>query len=97
MPINVCLRTESGHVVSVPGNAFLESQDVPEVTDQSFPYLRLLDPYGDTVFSRWQMVAVLPELERLALAHPSERMDAILGLARICARDIHTYLVFKGD
>lgn len=39
---------------------------MPAYTTSDYPYLRLVDPYSNTWFSHYQMVAVIPELERLA-------------------------------
>lgn len=97
MPVNVVLRSEAGHHLDNPPDALLEQGDLPHHHDKSYPYLRLLDPYGDTVFSAIQMAAVIPELERLAGVEPSLAMEAILQLAHRCQREVHTFLVFQGD
>jgi hypothetical protein len=70
---------------------------LPTYDDLSFPYLRLVDPYGDTVFSRYQMVAVIPELEKLAASTSSSHVGTVLEMARRCEATIHSYLVFVGD
>ncbi|MEX2547077.1 MAG: hypothetical protein WD830_04730 [Chloroflexota bacterium] len=91
------LRTATGHWIEAPFDAFLEQSELPVLEDASFPYLRLVDPYADTVFSRLQMAAVIPELERLAAAVPSPRIQSVLQLARRCSREDLSYLVFVGD
>jgi hypothetical protein len=69
--------------------------------DDSFTYLRHLDPYGNTVFSRIQMPAVLPELDRLMefARNDNERraISGVIELAQRCSEHVHTYLVFIGD
>ena len=75
----------------------IESHELPDIDDSRYPYLRLIDPYGDTVFSRYQMVSVLPELERWATERPSANVDAAVQLARKCRDEVHTYLWFIGD
>jgi hypothetical protein len=57
----------------------------------------LIDPYGDTIFSRYQMVVGLPELEALQRQRHSPELEAVISLARRCANEVHTYLAFIGD
>jgi hypothetical protein len=94
MAINMQLRTEHfGELIEDGG--IIESRDLPAYDDERFPYLRLVDPYGDTMFGRYQMVAVIAELEVLFLEKPSPVVDRLLVLARRCG--IHEYLWFLGD
>jgi hypothetical protein len=69
--------------------------------DDSFPYLRYLDPYCTTAFSQTQMQAVLPELRRLEGFTRSDRESRVIArvieLAERCADQVHCYLVFIGD
>ena len=90
------LRDAEGHVIDrlVPAAPGLP---MPSYEDMSFPYLRLVDPYGDTVFSGYQMSAVIPELQRLARAAPSPNLDRLLELAQMCDSGVHVFLVFIGD
>jgi hypothetical protein len=63
--------------------------------------LRFIDPYGDTVFNRAQMVVLREEL----LSVPEEPLEAevrvhrkkIVELASKAESEIHTYLKFYGD
>jgi hypothetical protein len=105
MAISVQLRDESGwplrddRGILIPAmtEGFEFARALPEYDDLSFPYLRLVDPYGDTVFSRYQMVVVIPELKRLAESSSSRQVDRVLEMARLCQATIHSYLVFIGD
>ncbi len=54
-------------------------------------------PEGDTYFSGYQMKAVIPELERLALAHPGPAIGRVLEMARRVQGAQQTFLVFVGD
>ena len=89
------LRSENGNVIEEGG--VLESSELPDFLDDRYPYLRLVDPYGDTIFSRFQMESVLPELERWAAERPSANIDSVLQLARKCRDEVHTYLWLIGD
>jgi hypothetical protein len=97
MPINVELRNENCEAIHVLEGVYLTSMHVPDYDDSRYPYLRLIDPYGDTIFSRYQMVAVLPELETLLRERRLPEIEAVLALARRCADEVHTYLAFLGD
>jgi len=97
MPINVELRNENGNAIYVLEGVYLTSAHVPDFNDTRYPYLRLIDPYGDTIFSRYQMVAVLPELEALVRERHLPELQAVLELAQRCASEVHTYLAFLGD
>jgi hypothetical protein len=97
MPINVELRNENCKAIYVLEGVYLTSEHVPDYDDSRYPYLRLIDPYGDTIFSGYQMVAVVPELETLMNERRSPEIEAVLALARRCADEVHTYLAFLGD
>jgi len=56
----------------------------------------LIDPYGATMFSYYQMAGVLPELERWAAEHPTPHLDRLLELARRC-NSADKSLWFIGD
>jgi hypothetical protein len=57
----------------------------------------LVDPYGDTTFGGYQMVAVIPELEAILRERPSPEIEAVLAQARRCADQPGLYLTFLGD
>lgn len=70
---------------------------LPEFDDERYPLLRLVDPYGDTVFSSYQMVGLIAELRaRLAETDDSSLADAIAAAERCMARP-RTWLIFIGD
>jgi hypothetical protein len=97
MPINVELRDEHCKTIDVLEGVYLTSMHLPDYNDSRYPYLRLIDPYGDTIFSRYQMVAVLPELETILGERRLPEIEAVLTFAGRCANEIHTYLAFVGD
>lgn len=95
MPFTVQLRSESGEILD-PGG-IVEFADLPAFDDGRFPFLRLIDPYGNTVFNEHQVKhQVLDEIERYALERPSPGIDLLLALARKCAKR-RVALWFFGD
>jgi len=98
MAIGVQLRDEHGRPIEVLAvDQFALENALPVFDNEAYPYLRLIDPYGDTTFGRYQMAAVLPELERRLAEVPSKELEQVIGLAQTCAANPHTYLVFVGD
>lgn len=96
MAINVRLQDELGGIIADGG--IVELRELPAFDDQRYPYLRLIDPYENTIFSSYQVQwAVLHELERFAVESPSPHLDRVLQLARDCGSEVHTYLWFIGD
>ena len=71
------------------------------VEDEAFPYLSYLDPYGNTVFSSYQMQPFLAEWRTLyehAESDSEREMLAVVEeIAEECSRTIHSYLKFIGD
>ena len=70
---------------------------LPQFDDLRYPLLRLVDPYGETLFSRYQMAALLPELERLKADRNDDLLDQLLRLAQRCRDRPHSFLAFVGD
>jgi hypothetical protein len=66
MPITVVRQTIDGKRLdeAVPRNAAL-NRLLPIPEDTSFPMIRFIDPFGDTLFSSNQMIGFLPEWDRL--------------------------------
>jgi len=98
MGIALELRDEGGNVLRRVSDSEQLARALPDFDDLDFPYLRLVDPYGYTVFSHFQLVhVVLAEIETLALRSPGQSTQDLVDLARRTASEIHTYLVFVGD
>lgn len=73
------------------------ARSLPRFEDFHFPYLRLIDPYGYTIFNSLQMDAVIPELQLLAAQDSSASVQRVLELARRAGADKPRFLVFIGD
>jgi hypothetical protein len=70
---------------------------LPAFDDQRYPLLRLVDPYGKTIFSTYQMVGLLAELQsRFTETGHSSLAEAIAAGERCQAR-LGTWLAFLGD
>lgn len=74
---------------------------LPAEDDPSYPCLRYVDWYGDTVFNRTQARDVLRELE-LILSRSSGRdeqelLSRIIQMVKRCLEEVHLYLKFIGD
>jgi hypothetical protein len=91
-------RDERGNVLRRITDSVGLARALPEFEDADFPYLRLVDPYGYTFFSHYQLIhAVLAEIEALAIHSPADSIQDLVDLARETASEVHTYLVFVGD
>ena len=102
MPLSVIRQTLSGKRFEEihPLNGEL-NRLLPTFDDLSYPLLRLIDPYGDTLFSSNQMHGFLPEWDRL-IASISENEDrkflqSIRAVGETCKKNPHTCLRFRGD
>ncbi len=102
MPLVIELRSRNGETLrrtgeSPPRVVF----PVPPIDDESYPLLRLVDLYGDTFFSSYQMRGIRPEMRRLKEIASSERQRRLLeevdGFAALCEASPHSFLVFVGD
>jgi hypothetical protein len=76
--------------------AYVPELDLP-VDDGRYPYLRLIDPYDETVFSSHQCQVVEAEFERLAAERRDPEYSAALDLVRRCASNAGSSLWFVGD
>jgi hypothetical protein len=96
--IGIALRDEIDLHPSRGENILLNvARSLPEFDDERYPLLRLVDPYGDTIFSSYQMVGLLAELQaRLAETGDSSIAEAIVAANR-CKNRPRTWLVFIGD
>ena len=99
MGINIELRYESGEAVDDErAIAIVEARDLPGLDDHRFPYLRLIDPYGNTMFSPVQVEhVVLDELQRYASERPSPGINLLLAMARRCLTKRRVALWLIGD
>jgi len=74
---------------------------LPTFDDLTFPLLRLIDPYGDTLFSSNQMHGFIPEWDRFALNvqkhEDRELVKHVREVAEKCQKNPHTFLRFRGD
>ena len=100
MAIGVGLAEEPAGVSAFrahpPFLAYVPEVDLP-IDDDRYPYLRLVDPYDDTVFSSYQCRVVEPEFARLVEDHRDPKYAEALGLLRRCADDLGSSLWFIGD
>jgi hypothetical protein len=84
----------------VPGEGpiVVEFDDLPEFDDTDYPCLRVIDPYGHTFTSEYEVQhAMLPELERYSAVRPSPGLTSLIELARRTQLHGHRYLLFNGD
>jgi len=74
---------------------------LPSFQDQSFPLLRFVDWYGNTIFNRMQVEELLGEWSRLYERAQSDEDKHLLreieALAKRCLDEPHLYLKFEGD
>jgi len=100
--LTIRLTTESGKQLG----EVLDPQNLlhhllPASDDRSFPLLRFVDRYGDTVFNYLQAEALVDELTRLHESQQGIQGHTLLvdlrHLASECSREAHRYLRFVGD
>jgi hypothetical protein len=96
MGMAIELQTESGELIESYGD--IEQDELPGFSGLSYPYLRLIDFYGVTYFSSYQMEhAVLAELERWVPERPSAGAGRLLEAGRRCANSGHAQVRLEGD
>ena len=102
MGIDVRVVDESGRELGClldPEN--LTKKLLPDVSDDRFHCLRFIDPYGDTVFNRYQLPELIAEIEIMLKGAEDEKVRGhgatIIELARRALNDVHQYLKFYGD
>jgi len=103
MPLTVVLQNLKGERrfdQAVPLNAALD-RVLPVFEDASFPLLRFIDLYGDTIFNGNQMHGFLPEWDRLihGVGDEDDRkfLLRVREMAEKCKKEPHTFLRFIGD
>lgn len=75
---------------------YVPEVDLP-VDDEAYPYIRLIDPYDDTIFSAYQCAIVQGDFERLAGKRLDADARAVLELIKTCAGDLSKEIWFVGD
>lgn len=70
---------------------------LPAFDDQRYPLLRLVDPYGDTIFSSYQMVGLLAELQARLTETGDSSLAVAIAAGERCQAKSRTWLVFIGD
>ncbi|MGH9745887.1 MAG: hypothetical protein ACRD59_07235 [Candidatus Acidiferrales bacterium] len=88
-------------IEEIPDLESLLSRFFPSWDDESYHFLRYIDPWGETVFNHLQMDELISELKRVRLKASTEEqrafVDAIEGLASRCKEGDGLYLKFFGD
>jgi hypothetical protein len=106
VPIRVELRTERGDVVrdfiDPSGGTFDAAGDLDRLLVATPWLLRSVDPYGDTVFNRLQVVGLLDDIDVLATRADlteAERhgLTRLRAMTQRCRDSVHLYLWFIGD
>jgi hypothetical protein len=102
MPLWVVLQTLDGkRLDEAAPPAVALNRVLPSFEDESFPMLRFIDPYGNTLFNTNQMFGFLSEWDRLIGAinddEISKFMMRVRSMAERCQKNPHTFLRFIGD
>ena len=88
-------------IEEIPDLESLLSRFFPSWDDESYHFLRYIDPWGETVFNHLQMDELISELRRVRLKASTEEerafVDAIEGLAARSKEGDGMYLKFLGD
>ncbi len=99
MPFNVRLENSDGAVLGEVSG--LLGDFLPDYNDLSFPVLRLIDPYDETVFNRLQTKVLLEEWKRLQerakKVGQHGQWSAATRLAEEATLEPMRYLRFIGD
>jgi hypothetical protein len=97
--IRVVVQDENGKVVSQAVD--VSSAVIARPDDPRFACLRFVDPYGDTVFNRLQLAALLEDLRLLKGSSNGGQHEAVFrqieALVERCQAEPHLYLKLVGD
>lgn len=97
--IRIVIQDENGNDVSEAFDA--PTHALAQPNDTNFSCLRFVDPYGDTVFNRLQMDALIGELrllrQRCLDANDEIVLRRVEALAEQCRSVPHSYLKLTGD
>jgi hypothetical protein len=98
--VNVELQDERGATLKVVFDSeSVLARPLPG-GDTSYPCLRSIDRYGDTMFNRLQVPLLIEEINRLrngAADNLLEILDEVERLAQHSLAEPHLYLKFVGD
>ncbi len=99
--IEVTRQNENGEIIDTLSLNFANilSFVFEKTSNDKFPWLWSVDPYGDTVFNEIQIQNLIKELESLlTLANDSESISSII-LFRNYIKEVtsHQYLKLSGD
>jgi hypothetical protein len=102
MGIDIHWENERGETLAIFSDSnFLIQRFLPSFDAREFPFLRCIDPYGDTTFNQLQIPEVISELERISLKRHATAVDQhlkdVLAFIRQAEGKCHTYIKFYGD
>ena len=101
MGIDLQWEDEEGtRVAGLPDSDGLVKRILPDHTDATFPWLRFVDLYGDTIFNQLQVPQLITELEVLLRQRHEASVHRHLVAMLVFARQSHgnhMYLRFYGD
>lgn len=105
MPVTVSLEYESKKSAAL-GQVFDFTDAIVRLGHEAqgespLELLQFVDPYGNTVFNKLQMPAVLRDLKRLLpKARTAQEMEALVGVEKLATQSLNEqllYLWFYGD
>lgn len=101
MPILIRVETETGSPLdeAADSNEVILAR-VEKLDGGGLALAHFIDPWGNTVFNRLQIPALLHDLDLLALGAPEEDRSVINHIRRLARRTLeepHLYLKFYGD
>jgi len=102
MGLSVVLESERGESLDrFDDEKNLFHNFLPNPEDTTYQLIRFVDWYGDTVFNRLQMDALLVDLKKLATAVKTEEemelLRRVIHFAHRIKEEPHLYLKFYGD
>jgi hypothetical protein len=96
--INMQVRQElRGAVVATAACGLPWETTLAGLDQGAFPMLAALDPYGDAVFNRQQIPALLKELDQLPLERGGTWVAEVRTLCELVSQKTHHYILFIGD
>lgn len=103
MGLFIALETENGNKLErVEDGKNILHRILPSKTNDSYKLIHFIDWYGDTIFNRVQMEALLSDLQILIKnkVHAKEETDLVHSIIKMCERCLnepHLYVKFYGD